>query len=1201
MVSDVRLFAPSCGRSVAVRLLAAAAAVVPGCSWLAGGITSEYTRPAASRPLSHEEAAQILAGRSRRAVAADIGARRLQEDLVEQVAIGFHGPGELVVTYAAREASVESVVLYGVEGQALTEEARGTVSAYAGQICPSNIPATNDPPMGSASVTDADLAKLLDTSAAFPVGSPSYAKPSGSEAWSKLDAQGCIHFTNPQAWYQSPYIHTVVLRGLAPRTKYVYKVGGSDRVFRFVMPPAAGQSDCAAPLRIGIWADIDITNVSLAVMAHLQSSSLDAAILVGDYCYADGYLPKYDMCGKLMEPLFSSVPHLGVVGNHEMDPEQALPWYFRHPMPFRASGSPTPLFHSYDLGLVHVLSISGSYAPTDWDSAQYRFVADDLARVSRTKTPWLVVQFHVPWYSSGDKHFEEGYKHRQDMELLLHTHGVDIVLSGHLHAYERSHPVFEGQANPCGITYIVIGDGGNVEGPALPWREPQPGWSAFREASFGSGVLTVHNSSHAEFEWRRSACVTRTGKTKYNQSHYTFTTENAADTQHCSSGDDNSEQSFMPVDSVSIVRDTMLCVSRTSGGGAGLASKPTVPTTPTSIVGAERRLQGRGPATPRLVRASASAGDEALRRAASVTSRFKRPLPPSTLTHQQVLERLRPWREVGVAAAAVAGKSRRLQDTSTGVGRTAVDQDPVEQVHLGLAGSGEVVVTYLSKLPALQTKVWYGVVGSMMNETAVGEVSSYVMILCPTCKFLRSPARGDTPLSSEELAAIVDTSSVVPPSSASYRHVSAADEAWDLLRKKCVHYANPKAYHQAPYIHTVTLQGLLPRTRYAFQPEGSSRLFTFATPPLAGQSDSLKPLRIGVWSDVGATDISIATAKQLEQSQPDLLMLAGDLSYADGWTSLWETFGTISEPLMSSIPSLTVPGDHEAAEGKAQNMDWLYRYPTPFRESASPSATYYSYDVGLVHVVGLNSYAPVGEGSPQRLWLEQDLQSVDREKSPWVVVMFHVPWYSSNAAHIDEGYFARQQLERIFLSHGVDVVFTGHVHAYERTHPVFDASRSSFGPVHIRLGDAGNYEGPAEPWQEPQPEWSAFRESSFGSGLLTVHNSTHALWEWRRSGCAIKDTGNADSFKMSTGETDCQTAGDNGQRSPIDSVMLVKRCADGFLGSEYGMEASGVALRWYWIFLLSLLVSPAGAGVVWFVWRKHKQLQLPETSESDVE
>ncbi len=66
--------------------------------------------------------------------------------------------------------------------------------------------------------------------------------------------------------------------------------------------------------------------------------------------------------------------------------------YFRHPMPFRASGSPTPLFHSYDLGLVHVLSISGSYAPTDWDSAQYRFVADDLARVNRTMTPWLVLR-----------------------------------------------------------------------------------------------------------------------------------------------------------------------------------------------------------------------------------------------------------------------------------------------------------------------------------------------------------------------------------------------------------------------------------------------------------------------------------------------------------------------------------------------------------------------------------------------------------------------------------------------------------------------------------------------------------------------------------------------------------------------------------------------------------------------------------------
>ena len=41
---------------------------------------------------------------------------------------------------------------------------------------------------------------------------------------------------------------------------------------------------------------------------------------------------------------------------------------------------------------------------------------------------------------------------------------MDLIFNGHVHAYERSHPVYKYQPDTCGPMYVVIGDGGNVEG-----------------------------------------------------------------------------------------------------------------------------------------------------------------------------------------------------------------------------------------------------------------------------------------------------------------------------------------------------------------------------------------------------------------------------------------------------------------------------------------------------------------------------------------------------------------------------------------------------------------------------------------------------------------------------------------------------------------------------------------------------------------
>ena len=62
-----------------------------------------------------------------------------------------------------------------------------------------------------------------------------------------------------------------------------------------------------------------------------------------------------------------------------------------------------------------------------------------------------------------------------------------------------------------------------------------------------------------------------------------------------------------------------------------------------------------------------------------------------------------------------------------------------------------------------------------------------------------------------------------------------------------------------------------------------------------------------------------------------------------------------------------------------------------------------------MHLISLNSYAASEPGSLQHSWLLSDLERIDRQRTPWVVVLNHAPWYNSNHGHRGE---ARAQLIR---------------------------------------------------------------------------------------------------------------------------------------------------------------------------------------------
>lgn len=85
---------------------------------------------------------------------------------------------------------------------------------------------------------------------------------------------------------------------------------------------------------------------------------------------------------------------------------------------------------------------------------RYAWLKKDLASVDRSRTPWLLVSMHAPWYNSNYNHQGEGEKMRQSLEDVLYQHGVDTVIAGHVHAYERSQRTYNYKVDECGPLYM---------------------------------------------------------------------------------------------------------------------------------------------------------------------------------------------------------------------------------------------------------------------------------------------------------------------------------------------------------------------------------------------------------------------------------------------------------------------------------------------------------------------------------------------------------------------------------------------------------------------------------------------------------------------------------------------------------------------------------------------------------------------------
>jgi acid phosphatase type 7 len=233
------------------------------------------------------------------------------------------------------------------------------------------------------------------------------------------------------------------VEGLAPDTVYCYTVwAGGDQLTAPTGFRTAPSPDDPRPLRFLAFGDSGGGGADQYALAdQMHTVAYDLMVHTGDLAYDSGTITAFDdnVFGVYAD-LLSSIPLFPAAGNHEYDTMQGAP--FREV--FALPGDSGEKWYSFDWGRVHFVALD-----TEADYAkQARWLDADLAA---SALPWKVVYLHKPPYSSGTHGSDTSL--RTALAPVLQRHGVQLVLAGHDHNYERMIP-------QEGITYVVTGGGG---------------------------------------------------------------------------------------------------------------------------------------------------------------------------------------------------------------------------------------------------------------------------------------------------------------------------------------------------------------------------------------------------------------------------------------------------------------------------------------------------------------------------------------------------------------------------------------------------------------------------------------------------------------------------------------------------------------------------------------------------------------------
>ncbi len=285
--------------------------------------------------------------------------------------------------------------------------------------------------------------------------------------------------------------HAVKLSGLLPGRTYSYVVEACGSVtgvrrFQTATGPETTRVHFTAMGDFGTGG----SNQAKVLQQLTPARAGEFLLTLGDNAYSSGTEAEFQSnMFKPMAALLREVPLFPTPGNHEYVTNAGKPYLDNFYLPAN-NPAKSERYYSFDWGPVHFVSLDSncrSFTLTDCTTAlQKAWLAQDLAATSR---PWKVVFFHHPPWSSGE-HLSSTAM-RRDYAPLFEQYGVDLVLTGHDHNYERTRPMKGDAVAPAGtrgVPYIVVGSGGatlRAFGIAS-----QPSWTAFRDNT-NMGYLDV--------------------------------------------------------------------------------------------------------------------------------------------------------------------------------------------------------------------------------------------------------------------------------------------------------------------------------------------------------------------------------------------------------------------------------------------------------------------------------------------------------------------------------------------------------------------------------------------------------------------------------------------------------------------------------------------------------------------------------------
>ena len=255
--------------------------------------------------------------------------------------------------------------------------------------------------------------------------------------------------------------HIVQLKKLKPDTRYYYAVGTATNQWSnaigeehsFVTPPVPGPARKTRIWALGDPGTADTNQMAVRDAFYQWSGGKhpDVWLMLGDNAYNTGTDTEY---GKavfdIYAPLHRVSPLWPALGNHDAGSAnsgtQSGVYYdvFTLPTLGQSGGSPsgTEAYYAFDHADIHFICLDSQDTDRSADGAMATWLKADLASTARD---WVVCFFHHPPYTKGshdsDKRSDSDGRMaqmRENILPILEAGGVDLVLTGHSHGYERS-------------------------------------------------------------------------------------------------------------------------------------------------------------------------------------------------------------------------------------------------------------------------------------------------------------------------------------------------------------------------------------------------------------------------------------------------------------------------------------------------------------------------------------------------------------------------------------------------------------------------------------------------------------------------------------------------------------------------------------------------------------------------------------------